>query len=123
MIEPDFNKSELLPAIIQDETTNKVLMLGYMNLQAYQMTKKEKIVHYFSRSKQRIWKKGESSGNIQKVKSIYLDCDQDTILIKVEQVGGAACHKGYTSCFYRKIENDKVKIVEEQVFNPDDVYK
>lgn len=123
MIEPDFNKSDLLPAIIQDNKTSKVLMLGYMNKEAYDTTLKEKIVHYFSRSKQRIWKKGESSGHIQKVKSIYLDCDLDTILVKVEQVGEAACHKGYVSCFYREIADDEVKIVEEKVFNPDDVYK
>lgn len=123
LVQPDFNKSNLLPVIIQDEKSAKVLMLGYMDSEAYKLTCKEKIVYYFSRSKNRIWKKGESSGHIQKVKSIYLDCDLDTILVKVEQIGDAACHKGFTSCFYTEVTDGNEKIVEEKIFNPDDVYK
>ena len=89
----DWKKNQLLPAIVQDKDTNEVLMLAYMNEEAYDLSKSTKIAHYFSRSKQRIWKKGETSGNIQKVENIFLDCDDDTILLKVKQIG-VACHTG-----------------------------
>ena len=108
----DWEKSKLIPAIVQDSKSGKVLMLAYMNKEAFGLTLDTNIAHYFSRSKQRIWKKGESSGNIQKVHEIFLDCDNDTILLKVEQVGKMACHTGRESCFFQKIDSDSVNIQE-----------
>ena len=101
-----FDKSPdgLIPAIIQDSITGKVLMLGYMNVEAYQKTMTDKIVTFFSRSKQRLWVKGETSSNFLHVKNVLVDCDGDTILIKIEQVGGIACHTGVRSCFFNSVE-------------------
>jgi len=104
----DWDKSPLIPAIAQDAKTKKVLMLAYMDKTALELTLSTKIAHYFSRSKQRIWKKGETSGNIQKVEDIFIDCDNDTILLLVEQVGGAACHTGRESCFFTKLETSQI---------------
>jgi len=98
----------LLPVIVQDENTSEVLMLAYMNKEALEKTLQTKKAHYFSRTKQRIWQKGESSGNIQRIKDIFIDCDNDTLLLKVEQVGGVACHTGRKSCFFTKLESDEV---------------
>ena len=98
----------LLPVIVQEEDTNEVLMMAFMDKEALSLTLKTKKAHYFSRTKQRIWQKGESSGNIQIVKDIFVDCDNDTLLIKVEQVGGVACHTGRKSCFFTKIVSDEV---------------
>lgn len=98
----------LLPVIVQEELSKDVLMMAYMNEEAYMLTCKTKIAHYFSRTKQRIWKKGETSGNIQNIKAIYLDCDNDTLLLSVEQVGGVACHTGRHSCFFQRIDKDEV---------------
>ena len=103
-----WDKTPLIPAIAQDYQSGDVLMLAYMNKEALDLTLATKIAHYFSRSKQRIWKKGEESGNIQNVKDILLDCDSDTILLKIEQVGGAACHTGRASCFFQNIETDSI---------------
>lgn len=100
----DWQKSELIPAIVQDINTNDVLMLAYMNREALELSLSTKIAHYYSRSKQRIWKKGESSGHIQHIKEFLLDCDNDTLLIKVEQIG-VACHTGRKSCFFTNIES------------------
>ncbi len=123
MLKPDFEKmGGLVPVIAQDWKTGEVLMLAFMNDEAWEKTIKTGKVHYYSRSRQKIWLKGESSGHIQIVKEIYLDCDKDTILIKIEQIGGAACHKGYKSCFYRKLENNELKIVGEKIFDPEVVY-
>ncbi len=107
----DWKKSDLVPAIAQDYRTNEVLMLAYMNKEALTKTLQTQKAHYFSRSKQRIWMKGESSGNVQNVKEIYVDCDNDTVLVKIEQVGGAACHTGRKSCFFTKL--DTAEIVSE----------
>jgi len=104
----DWDKSELIPVIAQDHLTKEVLMLAYMDREALSLTLKTKKAHYFSRSKQRIWQKGETSGNIQNVKDMYIDCDNDTLLIMIEQVGGAACHTGRKSCFFTKLESDEV---------------
>ncbi len=104
----DWDKNFLIPAIVQDEHSGKVLMLAYMDKVALKLTLENKIAYYFSRSKQRIWKKGETSGNIQKVKDIFIDCDDDTILLKVEQIGGAACHTGRESCFFTKLESNEI---------------
>jgi phosphoribosyl-AMP cyclohydrolase len=122
---PDFQKSDLLPVIAQDEQTGDVLMLAYMNEEAYAETLKTGRVCYYSRSRDRLWRKGEESGNVQEVKSIYFDCDADTLLIKVNQIGGAACHEGYRSCFFRQFvpDADEATIVAERVFDPKQVYK
>lgn len=119
----DFEKTGgLVPAIIQDAATGKVLMLAYMNQIAWEKTLETGKAWFYSRSRNKQWMKGEESGNVQIVKEVYIDCDNDTILLKVEQVGKAACHTGYTSCFFRKLNGD-VKVVEERVFDPEKVYK
>lgn len=119
----DFNKSGgMVPVIIQDQKTGEVLMLAYMNEEAYSLSIKTGLAHYWSRSKNRIWKKGEESGHIQEIKEVRIDCDNDTILMKVHQVGGAACHEGYRSCFFRKVVNDKTEIEGERIFDPSKVY-
>ena len=121
---PDFEKMPLIPVIAQDTETGDVLMLAYMNAEAYAETLKTGKVCYFSRSRQKLWRKGEESGNVQKLHGLYFDCDADTILVKVEQVGGAACHTGFRSCFYRKVNPDTGAIEEqgERVFDPKLVY-
>ena len=119
----DFDKmGGLVPAIIQDAETGKVLMLAYMNTIAWEKTLETGKAWFYSRSRYKQWMKGEESGNVQIVKEVFVDCDDDTVLLKVEQVGKAACHKGYTSCFFRKVDGD-VEIVEEKVFDPEKVYK
>ncbi len=126
MLKPDFKKQNgLVPVIAQDIKTGKVLMLAYMNEEAYQKTLETGKAHYFSRSKNRLWLKGKNSGHIQIVKEIFLDCDEDTILIKIEQKGNAACHMGYESCFYRKYNPGKenYEIFGEKIFDPEEVYK
>jgi phosphoribosyl-AMP cyclohydrolase len=122
---PDFSKSELLPVIAQDDATGEVLMLAYMNQTAWEETLKTGRVCYYSRSRQKLWRKGEESGNAQEVKSIFFDCDADTLLIRVNQIGGAACHEGYKSCFFRKIDptTGSVQVIGERVFDPKAVYK
>lgn len=125
MIELDFSKSAdgLIPAIAQDYQTGKVLMLGYMNREAWEQTLKTGVATYWTRSRKRLWVKGESSGNIQKIHEILVDCDRDTVLLKVDQVGGAACHEGYPSCFFRKVTPEgELRVTEERVFDPADVY-
>ena len=117
----DFSKG-LVPAIVQDHKTGDVLMLAYMNEEAWEMTLKTRTAYYWSRSRQSLWKKGETSGHTQKVREIYIDCDADTILLKIEQIG-AACHTGYRSCFYRKVKNNSLKVVGERIFEPEQVYK
>lgn len=111
----------LLPVIIQDFYTNKVLMLGFMNQEAYELTIKTGKVHYFSRTRNKIWMKGETSKHYQIVKEIYVDCDNDTLLIKVEQMGNATCHEGYDTCFFRMLKPEE-KISGTKVFNPAEVY-
>jgi phosphoribosyl-AMP cyclohydrolase len=124
MIELDFEKTGgLIPAIAQDEKTGEVLMLAYMNQEAWEETLKTGKATYYSRSRNTLWVKGLTSGNIQNVKEIRVDCDADTVLLKVEQVGGAACHKGYASCFFNRVENGALTIVGEPVFDPKEVYK
>ena len=121
---PDFSKSDgLLPAIAQDADTGEVLMLAYMNAESYAETLATGRAVYYSRSRNRLWRKGEESGNVQQVRSVYLDCDADTILLKVHQIGGAACHEGYKSCFFRQVSPGEMQIVGERVFDPADVYK
>jgi phosphoribosyl-AMP cyclohydrolase len=124
MTELNFKKlNGLIPAIAQDEKTGEILMMAFMNKESWELTLNTGIVHYWSRSRNELWKKGESSGNIQKVKEIRIDCDGDTILLKVEQVGGAACHTGYRSCFFKLYKNGEFIEDGVKIFNPDEVYK
>lgn len=124
MIKLDFSKFDgLLPAIVQDYSTSEVLMVAFMNEDAWKKTVKTGKATYFSRSRNKLWVKGESSGHVQMVREIRIDCDNDTVLLKVDQVGGAACHLGYKSCFFRIIENGEAVTVGEPLFNPDEVYK
>ena len=124
MVKLNFNKADgLIPVITQDYKTGEVLMLAYMNQDAWEATISSGKATYFSRSRQSLWIKGETSGNLQIVKEIMIDCDEDTVLLKVEQIGGAACHKGYRSCFFRKVEDGSLTVIGKPVFNPDEVYK
>jgi phosphoribosyl-AMP cyclohydrolase len=124
MVEIDFEKGDgLVPVIVQDDDTKEVLMLAYMNRKAWSKTLETGKATYWSRSRNELWVKGETSGHVQIVKEILVDCDSDTLLLKVQQIGGAACHTGYKSCFYRKVKNGKMEIIGEPVFKPEDVYK
>lgn len=120
----DFEKNGgLVPAIAQDADTGEVLMMAYMNAASLEETKRTGRACYYSRSRNRLWRKGEESGHVQEVKGIFIDCDADTILLKVVQIGGAACHEGYKSCFFRQVDGDALHIVGERVFDPKAVYK
>jgi len=120
----DFDKAGgLVPAIAQDADTGVVLMMAWMNREAYEETLRTGRVCYFSRSRNRLWRKGEESGNVQELRGLYIDCDADTILLKVHQIGGAACHEGYQSCFFRKVEGDHLQVEGVRVFDPKAVYK
>jgi phosphoribosyl-AMP cyclohydrolase len=122
---PDFAKHELIPVIAQDEATGDVLMLAYMNRAAYEETLQTGRLVYWSRSRRKLWRKGEESGHVQELRSIYFDCDADALLVKVHQIGGAACHEGFRSCFFRQIDphTRHVDVVGERVFDPAVVYK
>jgi phosphoribosyl-AMP cyclohydrolase len=120
----DFDKTGgLVPAIAQDADSGEVLMLAWMNREAFDETVRTGRAVYFSRSRNRLWRKGEESGNVQEVKGVYVDCDADTVLLKVKQIGGAACHEGYPSCFFRKLDGGELAVVGERVFDPKQVYK
>ena len=119
-----FNSDGLIPAVAQDAADGKVLMVAYMNKESLSLTLKTKIATYWSRSRQKLWKKGESSGNIQNVKAIFTDCDKDTLVLKIEQIGGAACHTGNRSCFYFEAEDSgSWKEDSNPLFDPKAVYK
>jgi phosphoribosyl-AMP cyclohydrolase len=118
----DFDKAGgLVPAIAQDADTGEVLMMAWMNQEAYEETLRTGRACYFSRSRNKLWRKGEESGHVQEVRGIFIDCDADTILLKVHQIG-AACHEGYRSCFFRQMEKGQVKVIAEKVFDPRDAY-
>ena len=120
----DFDKAGgLVPVVTQDEGTGEVLMMAYMNQEAFAETLRTGHACYFSRSRNRLWRKGEESGNVQEVRAVYVDCDADTLLLKVRQVGGAACHEGYPSCFFRRVTDDELRIVGRRLFDPREVYK
>lgn len=124
MIELKFDKmGGLVPAIAQDYKTGEVLMLAYMNEEAWDETLKTGKATYYSRSRQELWIKGNTSGHQQIVKEIRVDCDDDTIVLKIEQIGDAACHTGHRSCFHKIVENGSLKICGEPVFDPKEVYK
>ena len=120
----DFDKGDgLVAAIAHDADTGQVLMLGWMNSEAFEEAVRTGRVCYYSRSRGRLWRKGEQSGHVQEVREVLIDCDGDTVLLKVKQLGGAACHEGYESCFFRKVEGKELKVIAERVFDPDDVDK
>ena len=120
---PDFSRGDgLLPAIAQDAVTGEVLMMAYMNAESYAETLATGRAVYYSRSRKKLWRKGEESGNVQQIHAIYVDCDRDTILLSVEQIGGAACHEGYKSCFFRQVTPDGLKVIAPRVFDPAEVY-
>ena len=120
----DFAKSGgLVPAIAQDAATGEVLMLAYMNQESFEETLRTGRACYFSRSRNKLWRKGKESGNVQDIVEVRIDCDRDTILLKVNQIGGAACHTGNRSCFFRKIENGTLIEDGVRVFDPKEVYK
>lgn len=116
-----FDKGGLIPAVIQDYKSDEILMVAYMNKQSLKKTVKTRKTHFFSRSRKKLWLKGESSGHIQKVKAIFVDCDKDCLLVKVAQLGGA-CHTGYRSCFYRKATGGGLKLTGRKAFDPKKVY-
>ncbi len=123
MVGPNFERGGgLLPAIAQDADTGDVLMLAWMNAESYAETLATGRAVYFSRSRNKLWRKGEESGNVQQVEAVFIDCDADTILLKVRQIGGAACHEGYKSCFFRRITPQGVEVVGQRVFDPEKVY-
>jgi phosphoribosyl-AMP cyclohydrolase len=120
----DFDKAGgLIAAIAQDAGTNEVLMVAWMNREAYEETVRTGRACYFSRSRNRLWRKGEESGNVQEVRAIFVDCDADAILLKVNQIGGAACHTGHKSCFHRRVDGETWTVVGAPVFDPQQVYK
>ena len=124
MIDLAFDKmGGLIPAIVQDHASGDVLMLAYMNAEAFKATLETGEATFFSRSRQELWVKGKTSGHLQRVKSVHIDCDQDAILVRVDQIGGAACHTGFRSCFYRRVEDQDLKIEGQPVFDPKEVYK
>lgn len=117
-----YDENGLIPAIVQDAENGAVLMLGYMNRSAVERTIKEQKVCFWSRSRQKFWVKGETSGHFQLVKEMYVDCDMDALLIKVDQIG-ATCHEGYRSCFYRRLDpNGELEVIAERLFDPKEVY-
>ena len=120
----DFDKAGgLVPAVAQDADSGQVLMLAWMNRAAFEETLRTRRAVYFSRSRNRLWRKGEESGHVQEVREVLVDCDADTVLLKVKQVGGAACHEGYASCFFRRVEeNGGLTVVADKVFDPQKVY-
>jgi phosphoribosyl-AMP cyclohydrolase len=120
----DFTKGDgLVPVVVQDDASGAVLMLAYMNRAAYDRTVETGYACYWSRSRRELWTKGETSGNRQEVRSIHVDCDGDTLLLRIVQQGGAACHEGYESCFFRKREADAWPVVAERVVDPAVLYR
>ncbi len=118
-----FDRQGLIPAVIQDDTTNEVLLVAFMNEEALQRTRETGYTHFFSRSRNKIWRKGEQSGNVQEVRAIFLNCEENSLLIRVVQHGDAACHDGYKSCYYRRLlPNDTYQTIVERVFDPAEVY-
>ena len=122
MIECKFNSDGLIPVIAQDHMTGEVLMLAFMNQQAWEATLNSGKATYWSRTRQELWVKGQTSGNQQIVKEIRIDCDEDTVLLKIEQQGGATCHTGHRSCFHKKVEGETIRIIGSPLFDPKEVY-
>jgi len=113
----------LIPGVVQDHRTGEVLMLGYLNPDALEQTQRTGEVHFFSRSRKRLWKKGETSGHVLRVRELRLDCDADALLLLVEPLGPGVCHEGYRSCFFRQLEADgSSRVIAERTFVPDEIY-
>src|SRR3974390_716436 len=124
MDRPNFGKADgLIRAIARDHESRDVLRDAFMNEEAFDETVRTGRAVYYSRSRGKLWRKGEESGNVQEVKEVFVDCDADTILLKVHQIGGAACHEGYKSCFFRRVAGDALTTIGERVFDPKTVYK
>jgi phosphoribosyl-AMP cyclohydrolase len=122
--EIDFAKGKgLVPVIVQDHQSHEVLMMAYMNQEAWEKTQATGKAHYYSRSRRGLWLKGEESGHYQEVREAFIDCDNDTLLLRVKQLGGGACHMGYRSCFFRKWDKEDWTVTEERIFKPEEVYK
>src|ERR1700693_107676 len=118
-----FDREGLIPVVIHDDVTNEVLMVAFMNQAAFDLTRETGYTHFYSRSRDSIWRKGEQSGNTQEVRAIYVNCEENSLLIRVTQNGGAACHTGYRSCYYRRLlPNGSYETIAERVFDPDEVY-
>ncbi|MCS5591350.1 MAG: phosphoribosyl-AMP cyclohydrolase [Gammaproteobacteria bacterium] len=117
-----FNESGLAPAIAQDAKTGKILMVAWMNKEALNLTMEQQRAVYYSRSRKKLWFKGEESGHVQEIVDIYTDCDQDVILLKVNQIGGIACHTGRADCFFNKLENDEWISVADVIKDPKQIY-
>ena len=123
MVELDFRKNDgLVPAVVQDHLSGEVLMLAYLNPESWELTLSTGIAHYWSRSRNRLWKKGEQSGHLQEVREVRVDCDLDAVLLRVRQVGGAACHTGYRSCFHRRLEGEELATDGVRIFDPEAKY-
>lgn len=124
MVKITFEKQDgLVPAIVQDDATGEVLMLGFMNAEALAETQRSGQAVFFSRSRNKLWRKGESSGHLLRVRELRIDCDADSLLVRVERVGPGVCHEGYRSCFYRRLENDgSVRVMDERAFSPEEIY-
>ncbi len=119
----DFSKFDgLLPAVVQDATSGRVLMVGFMNDEAWRKTRETGFVTFYSRSRNKLWMKGESSGHRLVVKEIFTDCDVDTLVIKVDALGPGVCHEGYESCFFRKLEGNDWVVTDKQMYDPNAVY-
>lgn len=125
MVKLNFTKSAdgMIPAVVQDYKTKEILMLAYINELAWEKTLETGKAHYWSRSRQKLWLKGETSGHVQLIHEIRVDCDDDTVIYLVEQLGGAACHTGHRSCFYRRVDGENLVTEGEKVFDPEKVYK
>jgi phosphoribosyl-AMP cyclohydrolase len=120
----DFQKSDgLITAVIQDHASGRVLMVGYMNEEAFRLTVETGFATFYSRSRRKLWLKGESSGHRLVVKEIFTDCDLDAILVKVEAIGPGVCHEGYESCFFRRLENGQWTVTDDRTYDPDAVYR
>jgi phosphoribosyl-AMP cyclohydrolase len=119
-----FDRQALIPVVIQDDTTNEVLMVAFMNEEAYQLTHKTGYTHLYSRSRKKLWRKGEESGNVQEVRGMFVNCEEDSLLLRVVQHGGASCHTGHKSCYYRQIlPDDSYQAIAERIFDPTAVYQ
>ncbi len=120
----NFDRQDLIPAIIQNDTTKEVLMVAFMNDEALRLTRETGYIHFFSRSRNTIWRKGEQSGNVQEVRDIFVNCEENSLLIRVVQHGDAACHEGYRSCYYRRLlPDDSYETMAERIFDPEIVYE
>ena len=124
MVKLDFSKSAdgLIPAIAQDYQTGEILMMAYINQESWEYSLATGNATYYSRSRKKLWKKGETSGNVQKIKEIFVDCDEDTVIFKVEQIGGVACHTGHKSCFYRKVDGENLIEIAPVIIPPKEMY-